>query len=86
MAKTFLGVVPQVGDYCYHPFAILKPGKIISVIGKCSNDTYDVKVKWLDDSVTEENTLYLNDFNHATDEHLKKYIKLDAVRQRLKVL
>ena len=45
-----------------------------------------LEVKWLDGTVTEEWELHLNDFNYATDEHLKKYNKFDALRAKLKPL
>lgn len=86
MAKCFVNR-PQIGDLCYHPFAVLKPGKIIWVAAQSDFDgTYNVNVLWLDESVTTENTLDLNDFNYVTEEHLKKYNKFDALRLKLKVL
>lgn len=88
MAKTATGL--SVGDYVYKPFDILKPGKIVKV-GTSSalhgphKKVYEVK--WLvDGSSSIEWELHLNDFNHATDEHLKKYNKFDAIRQKLKAL
>lgn len=74
-----------VGDYVYEPFAILKPGKVIAVHNIVRNGYPErhLEVRWLDGSVTKVWELHLNDFNHATDEHLKKYNKFDAIRKTL---
>lgn len=84
MSKTLKN--PKVGDYVYRPFEILKPGKVISIREIPKNDPwnrYYVTVKWLDGSSTEEQSTSLSDFNFATDEHLRKFQKFDALRNKL---
>lgn len=87
MAKR-LDEPPCVGDLCYCPFDIQKPGKVIDVdTTPQANRTYNIKVRWLaDGSITEENTLYLNDYNHVVNEYQRKFLKMDLVRVDLKKL
>lgn len=79
---------PKVGDYVYKPFEILKPGKITKVFTKTGPGYTEIhcEVKWLDGDITSHWNLNLNDFNHATNEHLNKYNKFEALRQKLKGL
>lgn len=91
MAKTAseksYGANTQVGGYVYKPFEIMKPGKVIDIC-RVTHAAFPegqrmLKVQWLDGSISEHWDNHLNCFNHATDEHLKKYNKFDALRQKL---
>lgn len=79
----------KVGDYVYRPFEILKPGKVIAVHPKPEpdyNERAELEIKWLDGTITTETNLFLHDFNHAAEEHFKKYQKFDAIRKTLQSL
>lgn len=80
MAKTVYS--PKVGDLVYEPFKIQKPGKVVSV--RVTSTRVWSTVKWIDGSHSE--VYLLQDFNHATDEHLAKYLKFDKLRNKLKGL
>ena len=81
--------LPKVGDLVYFPFQILKPAKVISVVKSGKSypyPEYNVTMKFLDGHTEVGPEWSLSDFNHATDEHLSKYNKFDAIRQKLKAL
>lgn len=81
MAKS--ATKAKIGDYVYKPFKILNPGKVVDEFFNSSTGHRSLKVKFLDGTIETIWGLNLNDFNHATEEHLKKYNKFDALRKKL---
>lgn len=81
MAKS--ATKAQIGDFVYKPFKILNPGKVIDEFINSSTGERSLRVKFLDGSIETIWDLQLNDFNHATEEHLKKYNKFDTLRKKL---
>jgi len=73
---------PKVGDLVYEPFKIQKPGKVIAI--RTTETRVWSTVKWIDG--TESEVYQLQDFNHATEEHLSKYQKFEKLRNQLKGL
>ena len=90
MAKTARS--PKVGDYVYKPYEPMNPGKVTKVsrshrnpFGNPPDDTLNTyaTVVFMDGEVAEIWDNQLNDFDHLTDEHLKKFKKFDGFRQKL---
>lgn len=84
MAKTVRE--PKVGDLVYRAYNIQTPGKIVAVIGPLLPHKYFtvVDVKWLDGSVERTDNCALNDYNHAIEDHRKKYEKFEKIAVKLR--
>lgn len=77
----------KVDSLVYESFKPQKPGKIVSVRpSRRAGDSDYLTVKFEDGTTKEFSRDHLNDFEELIDEHKRKYLKFDAIAQRLKVL
>lgn len=90
MAKTLDDFAP-IGTLVYQAFKPNKPGKVIDIKmskrhPRMAPFTDRITVKFEDGTQGEFERSNLNDYEELINEHKRKYLKFEAIAQRLKLI